>query len=161
MEFTLIHSKLSLMIRDKNMWNHGLLYLKAKWVRDSWNPTLQLYKDCWSFWTYLTVRWLFKMDSETGGTPDVSQIAFGDLIVKKNWAPKPKILTRNMISHIAQKEGMSTLRRICERSSAGSTTCPMGKIWIWWVIPSSGSRFPILSLKWIDRSHTKPGVQGF
>jgi hypothetical protein len=37
----------------------------------------------------------------------------------------------------------------------------MGKIWIWWVIPSSGSRFPILSLKWIDRSHTKPGVQGF
>ena len=56
------------------------------------------------------------------------------------------------------KKKVCPLRRICERSSAGSTTCPMGKIWIWWVIPSSGSRFPILSLKWIDRSHTKPGV---
>ena len=85
-KFTLIHSKLSLMIHDKNMWNHGLLYLKAKWVREFWNPTLQLYKDCWSFWTYLTVRWLFKMDSETGGTPDGSQIAFGDL--QKELSPK-------------------------------------------------------------------------
>ena len=79
-----------------------------------------------------------------------AEVSEGIWSSKKNEPQNLKCLTRKMMSHIAQKQGMFRLRRICERSS--------GKLWICWVIPSPGSRFPILSLKWIDRSHTKPGV---